>query len=103
MGIFLIGIAVAAISLTVTRSDLFRPFRNDVRNVKFLGKVLTCPYCFSHWMAAILSIFYQPELKTYVIIEWFIGLFCIVAISVPIMALINFSLNFIPPETEENL
>ncbi len=44
--------AVAAFSLTVTRSELFKPAR------KF--KLFRCPYCFSHWAALAVTINYQP-------------------------------------------
>lgn len=49
---YLMCLAVACVALTVTRSSLFRGFRNWVRpRSKFFGKLTGCPYCFAHWMS----------------------------------------------------
>jgi len=48
----LAALACASVSMTVARSRLFRPLREWlVRRSAWLGKLVTCPYCFSHWVA----------------------------------------------------
>lgn len=49
----LLALAVAAGSVTVTKSRLFGRFRVAVlRRSEVLGELVTCAYCFSHWVAA---------------------------------------------------
>lgn len=46
MQLIIVALAVAAISMTVTRSFFFRGFRNV-----FDIKIFKCPYCFAHWVS----------------------------------------------------
>ncbi len=43
----IVALAVASSSVTITRSSVFKPLRD-----KFDWKLLHCPYCLSHWIAA---------------------------------------------------
>jgi len=46
----ILSMAVAAESITITRSAIFGPFRSWCYGKnKFLGGLVSCPYCFSHW------------------------------------------------------
>jgi hypothetical protein len=48
----LYSLAVGAVSQTVSTSVLFADFRSWIRlKSEFLGKLFTCPWCFSHWLA----------------------------------------------------
>jgi hypothetical protein len=53
--IFQLGLAamgVAVISMAVTMSSIFQPFRTWLgKKNKWLGKLFSCPYCFSHWVS----------------------------------------------------
>lgn len=53
----------ASISFTVTETKLFMPIREWVkrRNV-FFGELISCGYCFSHWVAFALVAIYRPRL-----------------------------------------
>ncbi|MFC1639018.1 hypothetical protein ACFL26_01975 [Patescibacteria group bacterium] len=62
-----LAFAVAAVSLTVTRSSLFAPWRGWLdrrrnRFWKFLDKLFSCPYCFSHWVAVAAACAFAREL-----------------------------------------
>jgi hypothetical protein len=45
--------AVGVLALTVTTSGLFEPVRERVPS-EFLKKLVSCPFCFSHWTAALI-------------------------------------------------
>jgi len=49
MHMITIALAVAAISMTVTRSSLFRGLRSLVD-----FKLVKCPYCFAHWVSMLI-------------------------------------------------
>jgi len=48
----MVALACASVSMTVARSRLFaRPRQWLTDRSAWLGKLVTCPYCFSHWVA----------------------------------------------------
>lgn len=53
---FELALANAVIVITITKSSLFKPLRNGIKN-NFFKKLLNCPYCLSHWTSLILIIF----------------------------------------------
>ena len=62
--VFLLSIAVAGISLFLTKSTLLNGM-HDWLNGTYVGKLLDCPWCTSHWVAAIFMAIYRPML-----IDW---------------------------------
>lgn len=47
-----IPFATSAISLTVTKSKIFSPLREWAKDEsEFLDDLLSCPWCFSHWVS----------------------------------------------------
>lgn len=47
------ALAVSALSVTVAKSNMFRPLRLAVeKRSTALGHLAGCPYCLSHWFAA---------------------------------------------------
>ena len=61
--ILYLSLATAAISFSVTEMKPFRPVREWVkRKNSFLGELLSCGYCFGHWIAFGLVAVYQPKL-----------------------------------------
>lgn len=56
-----LGVAVACVSVTLTRSYLFENLRNWIcRKNKFIGKLISCPYCAAHWIGFIFIVVYSP-------------------------------------------
>lgn len=60
--IVLCGMASGVISTTITQSKLFRWVRQAIITFQpagedgepwFLGELITCPYCFGHWVALV--------------------------------------------------
>ncbi len=58
MDFILTSLAIAAITITVGKTAIFKSLRNNVPG-KWLRKLLLCPYCLSHWLSlfAVLSLF----------------------------------------------
>jgi len=68
MNLILISLAVASIAITVTKSSLFSKFRKLVT-----WKLFRCPFCLSHWVAALLCFYYN--------IFNFVDIFAVVTLS----------------------
>lgn len=51
-----LALANAVLVITITKSSLFKPLRNNIKN-NFLKKLFHCPYCLSHWTSLILIAF----------------------------------------------
>ncbi len=61
--IIYLSFVTASISFTLTETKLFLPLREWMkRKNSTLGGLLSCGYCFSHWVAFALVAIYQPEL-----------------------------------------
>ena len=49
--------AAAAISVTISQSFVFDSSRNWIcEKSEFFGKLITCPYCTTHWVCFVLMI-----------------------------------------------
>jgi hypothetical protein len=65
----ILAIATATVSMTVTMASIFRFLREWFEDEEgfrgWLGELLTCPYCLSHWTAALFTFLYKPQIITY--------------------------------------
>jgi len=57
--LLIIAAATATLAMTLGRSNLSEKFRPPLPNL--LEELITCPYCFSHWIAACLVLIYARE------------------------------------------
>ncbi len=61
--ILYLSFAAASISFTVTESKLFLRVREWMKKKNtFFGELLSCGYCFGHWVALALVAVYRPRL-----------------------------------------
>ncbi len=67
------SLAIAAVSVTIGKTAIFAP----IRKIKFLRKLLNCPYCLAHWLAVIVAIM-QPWTGLF---DCVINTFALVALS----------------------
>ncbi len=52
--LFAVSAVVMGLSYTVSKEELFRPFRDRCGGKEtWLGYLVSCPYCLSHWVAFI--------------------------------------------------
>ena len=55
--VFYFSFVTAAIAFTVTETKIFRPLREWIKKRStFLGDLLSCGYCFGHWLAFVLVV-----------------------------------------------
>lgn len=58
-----LSFAAASLSFTVTETKVFMSIREWAKSKKsFLGELLSCGYCFGHWVAFALVAIYRPRL-----------------------------------------
>jgi len=63
--LILLSIVCASISFTITESFIFSSFRNWINNKNYyLGKLFSCGYCLSHWVALVLVSIYSFRILT---------------------------------------
>ena len=61
--IFVLALAVGAISLTLTKAGIFAGFRDLISSLSgWLGSLFECPYCMAHWIALGTMFLYKPML-----------------------------------------
>lgn len=61
--VILLSFVTASISFTVAETTLFLSLREWAkRKNSFLGELLSCGYCFGHWVAFAVVAIYQPRL-----------------------------------------
>jgi Protein of unknown function (DUF1360) len=59
--IILLALAVSSISVTISKSNLFEPIRERLNNWSdFLGELIYCPYCLSHWLSILGVLVFIP-------------------------------------------
>lgn len=70
----MLSIVTASISFTVTETKLFMPVREWVKKRNaFLGELLSCGYCFSHWIAFALVAIYRTRLfESWWLLDYFL-------------------------------
>jgi hypothetical protein len=54
-----LSFVTASISFTVTETKLFKPIRQWAKKKNhFFGEMISCGYCFAHWLAIALVVIY---------------------------------------------
>lgn len=102
--VVVLALATAAISTTISKGGIFASAREWIfeRN-EWLGKLVSCSYCTSHWVAMALVAFYRPVLvQQWLIADLVISVFSVVAISAIISGLIIKLIPFQQPQSAED-
>jgi Protein of unknown function (DUF1360) len=85
--ILAIALAVAAVSTTIAKSSLFTKMREwMLDHFMFLGKLMSCSYCTSHWVAFFFVAIYRPKLiELWWGIDFVLTAFAVIAIATVII------------------
>ena len=76
--IAVLALATSAVSVTITRGSIFNKQRSWLLGKYLpLGKLVSCPYCLSHWVSAMFVAVYQP-----VVVSLWIGIDLLVSVLV---------------------
>ncbi len=60
--IIYLSFVTSSISFSVTETKIFKPLREWIKSKNgFLGELVSCGYCFGHWIAFALVAIYQPN------------------------------------------
>jgi hypothetical protein len=82
----------ATITLTISRALIFSPLRKFLSSrVPFLGDLVNCPYCLSHWVAFLIATIFYEHVRLYssnYVVNLLIGAFTIIPLSAVFMAII---------------
>lgn len=81
--VLVLSLATAAISVTISRAQIFATFRAFVaEKSSWAGKLISCYYCTSHWVAIAFVLIYRPVLiSRFFVIDLFVSTFSIVCIA----------------------
>ena len=82
--LLVLALATSAISVTVTRSGVFLGLRNFVADrSKWLGDLMHCPYCMSHWVSLVLMWWYGLRIlpETNWLVDLLVSALAVVAIA----------------------
>lgn len=100
-----LALAVAAISLTITKAAIFKNLREWVdERSEWFGKLVSCPYCTSHWVSFILVVIYRPVIVPSAVwpVNLAVSAFVIVGLAAPMSLAIYCSFTKLhEPENEE--
>ena len=100
--LFILALATSSISLTLSKAKIFKGLREFVaQRSAFLGKLISCPYCTSHWIAIWLVCLYAPlhrPVQLIFILNWFVISMAIVAMAAILMGLIFQAISSISEE-----
>lgn len=77
----LLGIAAGTAAFTIAKTKITEPMRGwTKRHNVWLGNLVGCPYCLSHWLVAIGVGIYRPQVTDLNIVldlgvSWLVGVF----------------------------
>lgn len=95
-----LALVVSGTSYTITMADVFEPFRKFIgaRNA-WLGKLFSCFYCLSHWVAFLLVAIYRPQIipGDYLILNLAVSAFFIVQLALYFTGLVFKAFGVILP------
>ena len=81
--------AIASASMTVTKSKICQALRTAIKaRSVWAGKLVSCPYCFSHWLALGFALA-MPELRWGCVLWTFV----MVTLASPWMAIIRWGVG----------
>ncbi len=98
--LIIISLAIASISYTISHSELFKPIRFFLcKNINWLGKLISCPYCLSHWISFGLMVYiYKMSIWSALgSLDVFIMTFAAITLSAIWIGMISRSIDFLPP------
>lgn len=85
--VLLLVCATSTVSMTVTKSKVAEPFRAFLsHHSPWLGKLFSCPYCFSHWTAFALVYLTKIQVFPNWFVNFFVVAFAIVSLSTVLSA-----------------
>jgi hypothetical protein len=95
-----LALAVAAVAMTVGRSNVFAPLRTFVDDrSRWFGELVSCPYCVSHWLAFAAVAVYRPRIvdSGVVLADYAVAAFALVSLATFACAIIVRAFRLVVP------
>ena len=72
--VIFLSFVTASMSFTVTETKMLLPLREWARTKNsYLGELLSCGYCFAHWVAFLMVAIYRPKLfESWWLLDYFL-------------------------------
>lgn len=105
LAILFLSLVTASLTVTLSRGKIFDVPRDWVaRKSDFLGRLLSCPYCLSHWVAfAIVGVYRPQALSAQPVVNFFAVSFAVVTLAALLIGAVFASFQHIPaPYTDED-
>jgi hypothetical protein len=102
--VVLLALMVAALSVTITKAKIFERQRDWIYDKNgWLGKLVQCPYCSSHWLSLGVVLVYQPTpgVTSVFVLDLIASVFIIVALAAPASSLIMLCMGMSNKEGSE--
>ena len=98
-----LSLATSVIAVTVSKTKMFKPLRHGVWSKnKWFYDLISCTYCLTHWIAFALVLIYPLNLmRKYLIIDYFVSSFAVVAIAAIIGGIIKWLNPTIPDDFQK--
>lgn len=102
LAILFLALAATSVTVTLSRAPIFNRPRNWVAGKsEFLKKLISCPYCLSHWVSfAIVGLYRPTVLPVHPVVNYFMVSFAIVTVASMLTGLIFTAFQHIPPPQE---
>lgn len=94
-----LSLAIAVVALTVTKAKISAPMRARAeKRSKWLGELVSCPFCFSHWLAFGAVVAYRQPLVSsgFIVLDLLVTALAMVATSALVVGAIMFAMTFVP-------
>lgn len=98
----ILSMAIGSMSMTITKTEIFKTLRDSVPGW-FLKKVMTCPYCLSHWLSFFAVGYYKPVIirSRYVETDLIVSIFAVITLSSASCWLIYKAFSQMSPSDED--
>lgn len=91
--LIVMALACSAAAMTITKASLFSTLRDWVVSKNaWLGKLVTCPYCTSHWLAMAAALLTPAIPGTHPVSHFVVTAFAIVAITAPLCRYVGWAM-----------
>jgi len=82
--ILMLSLAVSAMSISVSRSQMFQSLRVwAFKTSDWLGELVSCWWCVSFWFAFFVTTIYRVRVveSEFMFLDWFINMFVVMALA----------------------
>ena len=102
--VLMLSLAVSSVSVTLTKSGIFRNLRFYVAShSNLLGQLFRCNYCMSHWLSFCAVISYSPRVTHgFILFDYAVSSFIMVTLAAVIMGVMLLLIPFTPDILEED-